>query len=222
MQKSFNSLLKRLGSYFMGGLLAILPIVLTVAIVIWVAGFVEGFVGPNTFIGRSLEALGLQFVSNRVVANLIGWAIVLGVVFLLGVFVEMGAKRILRGLVDGVLNRIPIVGNVYSTSRQFVDMLDKKDQSELKAMSVVFCTFGTAGGPSVLALMPSPEQFHIDGQDYHVVIIPTAPVPVGGGLIFMPVNSVRQAEISVDALMSIYVSMGVTTPQYISPPKSAS
>ena len=71
------------------------------------------------------------------------------------------------------------------------------------------------GGVGVLALMPSPERFCIDGHDYHVVIVPTAPVPFGGGLLFMPVESVKPAEMSVDGLMSIYVSMGVTTPQFM-------
>jgi uncharacterized membrane protein len=82
-------------------------------------------------------------------------------------------------------------------------------------MSVVFCSFSAGGGPGVLALMPSPERFRIDGRDYHVVIIPTAPVPFGGGLLFMPVELVRPSSISVDGLMSIYVSMGVSSGEFL-------
>ena len=66
-----------------------------------------------------------------------------------------------------------------------------------------------------IPLMPSSERLEIDGNDYHVVIIPTAPVPFGGGLVFMPAESVKPADISVDGLMSIYVSMGVTAPQFV-------
>jgi uncharacterized membrane protein len=110
--------------------------------------------------------------------------------------------------------RIPLIGSIYGTSKQIVDMFDRKKGSELKGMSVVFCSFGD-GGPGVLALMPSPERFRIDGRDYNVVIIPTAPVPFGGGLLFMPVEMVRPSSISVDGLMSIYVSMGVTTAQFL-------
>ena len=52
-----------------------------------------------------------------------------------------------------------------------------------------------------------------------MVIIPTAPVPFGGGLLFMPVDSVKSSKMTVDALMSIYVSMGVTTPQFLADPR---
>ena len=169
------------------------------------------------FGAQFLESVGLRFASNRVIAYVIGWGFVLGAVFILGVVVEMGAKRFLQRLVDALVKRIPIIGSVYGTSRQLVDMLDRKGESELQGMSVVFCFFGKEGGPGVLALMPSPERFPIDGRDYHVVIIPTAPVPFGGGLMFMPVEQVQPANMSVDGLMSIYVSMGVTTPQFLAP-----
>jgi uncharacterized membrane protein len=159
--------------------------------------------------------LGLQFASNRAIAYLLGWFVVLGVIFVLGFFVQLGAKRFLQQLSDAVFRRIPVIGSVYGTSKQLAEMFDRNDESDLKSMSVVFCTFGQPGGASVLALMPSPERFSIAGHDYHVVIIPTAPVPFGGGLVFMPAESVKPAAISVDGLMSIYVSMGVTTPQFL-------
>ena len=76
-------------------------------------------------------------------------------------------------------------------------------------------------GAGVLALLVSPERFCINGMDYHIVIVPTSPVPVGGGLIFVPVDAVKPADVSVEALMSIYVSMGVTAPQFLSKPAAS-
>ena len=43
----------------------------------------------------------------------------------------------------------------------------------------------------------------------------TAPVPVGGALLFVPSDNLLPADLSVDALMSIYVSMGVTAPEFL-------
>jgi uncharacterized membrane protein len=63
--------------------------------------------------------------------------------------------------------------------------------------------------------------FRIGDLDYHAVLIPSAPVPVGGSLLFVPANSVRPADLPVDAFMSIYVSMGVTGPQFMKPAKAA-
>jgi uncharacterized membrane protein len=60
-----------------------------------------------------------------------------------------------------------------------------------------------------------PKPITIGDRQYHVVLVPSAPVPVGGCLVYVPVEWVRPADFGVEALMSIYVSMGVTTPQTI-------
>jgi len=42
--------------------------------------------------------------------------------------------------------------------------------------------------------------------------LPSAPVPFGGALIYVPSDWVKPAEGSVERLMNVYVSMGVTPP----------
>jgi uncharacterized membrane protein len=215
MSKIISSWLQRIGGCFLAGLLAILPVVLTLAIVIWVANFIQTYLGRNSQFGQVLASLGVRLGSDEVFAYAVGWVVVLLSVFLLGLLVQFGARRLFQWLLDALLMRIPLIGSIYGTSKQIVEMFDRQKGSDLTGMSVVFCSFGTAGGPGVLALMPSPQKFHIDGHDYHVVIIPTAPVPFGGGLLFMPVELVRPSTMSVDGLMSIYVSMGVTSGQFL-------
>jgi uncharacterized membrane protein len=46
-------------------------------------------------------------------------------------------------------------------------------------------------------------------------------VPVGGGLLYVPQDWVTPAELGVEALTSIYVSMGVTSPQHLAPARAA-
>jgi len=203
---------------FVAGILAILPVVITVAVVTWAGGFVARFLGPNTVVGQALRRLGLPFATNDLAAYAIGAALVLAVVFLLGAAIEAGAKSLVQRLLDAVLQRIPIIGSVYGTSKQLVGIMDKQGDEKLKGMRAVFCSFGGANGGGVLALLVSPERFRMNGQDYHIVIVPTAPVPVGGGLLFIPADKVQPADVSVEGLMSIYVSMGVTAPQYLPSP----
>ncbi|MFZ0116597.1 MAG: hypothetical protein WAL15_19755, partial [Xanthobacteraceae bacterium] len=73
---------------FIAGLLVVLPVVLTVALLAWVVNFVYGFVGPGSLFGRGLVAIGIGFVSSQVVAYLIGIGIVLAAIYLLGLVVE--------------------------------------------------------------------------------------------------------------------------------------
>ncbi|NLX55422.1 MAG: DUF502 domain-containing protein [Planctomycetaceae bacterium] len=215
---AFRQCGQRLLRYFLAGAFAVLPLVVTIAIVIWVAGFLQRFLGQDTPIGRIVRNLGWQFSpEDKTLAYIIGWAVVLGLVFLLGVAVEMGARRLIQSLTDAVLNRVPVVGGIYNTSKQLVSMLDRQDQADLKGMSVVYCIFGGSQGTAFLALLVSPQIYTIDGRDYQIVIVPTAPVPFGGGLLFVPTDCIRDANMSVDGLMSIYVSMGVTAPQFVRP-----
>jgi uncharacterized membrane protein len=64
----------------------------------------------------------------------------------------------------------------------------------------------------VLCLLPTPNPVMIDDAPYHVVLAPSAPVPIGGCLIYVPAAWVKPADVGVEGLMSIYVTMGVSSP----------
>jgi uncharacterized membrane protein len=211
-----HKLLWRAAQLFLTGVLTILPVAITVAIIAWVAGFVREFVGRDTPVGKFLRTFGLHFVSDDTLAYLIGVVLVLAVIFVIGVIAEFGARSLIQRLLDAVLKRIPIVGSVYGTSKQIVGMFDQRDAAAMKGMQVVFCYFGQGAGAGFLALLVSPERYRINSRDYQIIIVPTAPVPVGGGLLFVPAEVLQPTDLSVEGLMSIYVSMGITASQFLS------
>ena len=212
-----SRLLHTLTRFFLVGVVAVLPLVITVGVVIWVSNFFARLLGPGTVLGESLRSLGLnvRITENKALAYVIGWLIVLAVIFGLGALVESGARRFVVEKIDRLARRIPVLGGVYGTVRQLTGMLDSKEKAELKGMRVVFCVFGTETGVAFLALLPTPELFRIGEIDYHAVLVPTAPMPVGGSLMFVPARAVHPSGVSVEAFMSIYVSMGVTGPQFL-------
>lgn len=207
---------RRAGRCFLAGVLAILPLAITVAVVAWVGAIVAQFLGPGTVVGQGLSKLGFHFATNPTAAYAVGAALVLAIVFLLGAAVESGAKNLVQRLLDAAVQRIPIIGSVYGTSKQLVGMVDRKQDAGLQGMRAVFCYFGGATGAGFLALLVSPQRFRLGGREYHIVIVPTSPVPVGGGLLFVPAEMVQPADVSIEGLMSMYVSMGVTAPQFLS------
>lgn len=211
----FHGIFRRLVQWFVAGVLALLPLIITVAVVAWVAEYVKMIFGPNTMFGLAMRRFGLQFVTNETVAFLIGLLLVLGVIFLVGVGVESGARTFLQRMFDAILRRIPLVGSIYGTSKQVVAMLDQKDSDALKGMQVVLCYFGQQGGAGFLALLVSPERFRLANRDFQIVIIPTAPVPIGGALLMVPADVIQPTDVSVEGLMSIYVSMGITAGQFL-------
>ena len=211
-----NSLWKRLVRYFVAGVFTVLPLALTIVAISWGIGFLAGLVGPDTFLGKQFSNVGLQFVTSPRVAYVVGWLGFAAVVLVVGFLVESGMRGIISRVTNAVIRRVPLVGRVYDTSQQLVNMLDTGGDENLKGMSVVYCSFGSQDGVGVLALLPKQEVTTIDGTDFYAVLVPQSPVPIGGGLLFMPVDSVRHVDMTVDTLMSIYVSMGVVAPARLS------
>jgi uncharacterized membrane protein len=207
---------------FVTGALAALPLAATLLIFAWAAGVLIQWLGPGSGVGRLLVSIGLGVGASEVVGYAIGVAIVAAVIFALGLLVEAGLQRGLAMAVNSLLLRIPVVGSVYDLMKRMVALLrthDGDDQGDgMRSMSAVWCHFGgpQAEGNSVaLALLSNDKPVLINGQRCLAVMIPTSPVPVGGGLIFVPEHWVTPADVGIEAVTSIYVSMGLTSPQYL-------
>ena len=200
---------------FVAGLLAALPLAATIAIFWWAFSLLAGWLGPDSAIGGVLKAIGLGVTGSEIVGYLIGIGLVVAVIFLLGLAVEVGLQRGMTTLVQSVMRRIPLVRNVYDLAHKMVGLFSQRDEEGVKSMSAVWCHFGGVGGAAALALLSTPKAVLIGGRRYLGVIVPTAPVPVGGGLLYVPEEWVTPAQVGVEALTSIYVSMGVTSPQHL-------
>ena len=208
---------------FLAGVLALLPIAVTVFVTAWIASLIAGYAGPDSLVGRLIIGLGasvgLDISPSSTAAYLIGLAIILGAIFALGLLVESGLRSFILNSLDWLIMRIPLISNIYDLSKRFVSLVDRGDQGDLKSMRPVWCFFGGEGGAAVLGLMPSPEPVLIGEHSYLGLLVPSAPVPFGGALIYVPSDWVKPAEGGVERLMNVYVSMGVTPP--MSMPRAA-
>lgn len=203
----------RIGRIFLAGVLVLLPLAVTVGVIAWVVSLLVTYAGPNSGFGRLLVSVGLGVSDDAFAPYAIGLLLVLGVIFLFGLFVEHEIGTWLGGAVDRLIRRIPVVSSIYDLSSRFTSMVDRKGGGELKGMSPVWCFFGGDQGAAVLALLASPTPIKIGGIDYMGVLVPSAPVPVGGALIYVPSSWIKPADGGVENLMNVYVSMGVTPPK---------
>jgi len=208
---------RRLAAVFLAGLLAALPLAMTALILVWGAELVYGWLGPGSLVGRALAGIGIGVSGSELWGYAIGVAAVLVGIFVLGLLVEAGLQRGLAAAVEAVVLRIPVVRNVYETISRFVKLLSRREAEGLKSMSPVWCHFGGPGGAAVLGLLSSSEPVIVEGRSFRAVLVPTAPVPIGGAIVYVPEEWVTPAEIGMEALTSIYVSMGVTAGQYLGP-----
>ncbi len=174
-----RSLFARANQTFVTGVLGILPVALTFAVLAWLVVFLHDLAGPQSAFGKLLRALGMSVTACELTAYLLGLVGTLLLVYLLGVLVENGAAMRWHSAMDTAMQRIPVLSTVYDASKNLTSVFDRRKDS-IQGMAPVMCYFGedcTIGTP---ALLPTSQRIRMDDQEYHVVIIPSAPVPFGG------------------------------------------
>jgi uncharacterized membrane protein len=198
---------------FITGVIGILPLALTLAVLGWLVNFLHDLAGPTSMCGRVLRSIGMSVVACDVTAYIIGLVGALLAIYGLGVLAENGIGRRWNRAMDDALLHVPVVGTVYDASKQMTSMFDRNQDSKKQNMTPVLCFLGGQGGVVTPALMPTPELVRLGDAEYHVVMIPTAPVPFGGALLCVKAEWVQPANCGFDELVGIYMSMGVTAPR---------
>jgi uncharacterized membrane protein len=202
----------KIGRVFLTGLLAALPLMLTIFVTGWLLSLINQYLGPGSAFGRFLTSLGFGAGTSELAPYLIGLALIIAAIYALGLLVHSRFGTWGAELFDRLIRRVPLVSNVYDLSSRFVSIVDAGNGDSVKNMSPVWCFFGGKPGAAVLALLPAKAPIRLGGEDYIGVLVPSAPVPVGGALIYVPVAWIEPADIGIDDLMSVYVSMGITPP----------
>jgi uncharacterized membrane protein len=200
-------LIRRVLAPFATGLLFLAPVLLTLIILNWLSGYLIAALGPATPLGRALGAAGMFFTPSPFMAFLVGLGMAAVLVWLIGIGVQSRFRPQLEGGLDGLISRIPVLGPVYRPLAQFVRMMGSNPGGEMSSMAVVSVSFGNS--VEALALLTSPKLHDFGQGPRYLILIPTAPVPVGGAMLFVEPGQVKQvATMGVDDLAKLYVTMG--------------
>ena len=215
--------------YFITGLLVWLPMGITVWVLTWLVGLLDGIFLAVLYAADSLIP-GMHKLAEalRGVPGL-GVILVALVILATGVFVaNMFGQWWLRKW-DSLMNRIPVVRSIYTSVKQVADTLFSGSGNAFsKALlvqyprqgswTIAFLT-GTPGGEVAKHL----EQAMVS------VYVPTTPNPTSGFFLMMPKADVIELDMSVDDALKYIISMGVVVPgsaattpaAALVPPKSA-
>jgi uncharacterized membrane protein len=210
--KARPSLFDQVAQTLVTGVFAILPLALTIAVVVWVTSFLHSLIGPNSLCGSVLRSVGMTVTACDITAYIFGVLGAILMVYGLGSLIERRIGQRWSNAVNGAIQQIPVVSTLYDASKSLTGVFDRRKDS-LQGMSPVVCYFGNDRTVAIPALMPTPELVRLNGQDYHVVVIPTAPVPFGGALVCVKADWVQPAECSFDEMVGIYMSMGTSAPR---------
>lgn len=207
-------------STFTTGLFVLLPVLITLAIMMWVGQKIVVMLGPHSLVGRSLETIGLQILGPETRAwlgILLGWGLVLATIWTFGLIAKTFTRHRVKAGFHDLISGIPIISTIYRPVSQVVKMLRQEDQGDMSAMTVIYCSFGENHGGGFLGLLVSTAEFQFGGHRCFACYIPTSPVPMSGGIVFVPVDKVTDIDMSVEDLMQIYFSLGVMAPKVVPP-----
>ncbi len=205
-------MMSRLRQYFITGLLVWLPMGVTVWVLLWLLGILDGI-----FLGvlAAAEAMvpGMAVVAEKL-RHIPGLGVILVALVILGtgLFVaNMFGQWWLRQW-DKIMTRIPVVRSIYSSVKQVSDTLfSGSGQAFSKAVLLQYPRHG-AWTIAFLTGRPGGEVArHLDG-DYISVYVPTTPNPTSGFFLMVPRADVVELKMSVDDALKYVISMGVVAP----------
>ena len=201
------TLLQRLRTDFLTGLVVVLPMFLTFYLVWATIGFVDAKIipliprayNPENVFGRNIFGLGLLvFVSFT---TLVG-ALAKG--FL--------GRRILQ-FGEQIVERTPVVRSIYNGLKQIVETIFNQSGTSFQQACLVEYP---RKGLWAVAFVATDTRGEIPGKigepDLISVFLPTTPNPTSGFLLFVPRRDVRLLDMSLEEAAKLIISAGLVTP----------
>ncbi len=175
------------------GVLVMLPIGITILVLKFFFDLLDPLFEPATDLlpGRDVTGLGL--------------AALLLLVYVVGLVAAFVVGRRLIGVGHRVMEVIPLVKGIYSTTRVAVEMLSNTNGRRYSG--VVLIDFPRQGIKSIGLI--TARMTDSNGEEMLSVYIPTTPIPSSGFLVIVPAAEVTTTDMSVEEAMRIVISGGI-------------
>jgi uncharacterized membrane protein len=202
MSSSRPTFSRHLRNLFLGGLVVVVPIVITLNALVWLFRFLDGLASPvaEALLGRSVPGIG--FVTT------------LGVVLLAGFLLSFTPLQRLFLVVDHLFEAVPVVGVVYGTTKKVLAGIGGPG-SENAFKRFVLAKLPGRTTPGFLT-----GRFNLrtrDGTEREVctVYVPTNHLYVGD-VVVVPASDVIETDLSVEDGVSMMLSAGASVPRTVS------
>jgi uncharacterized membrane protein len=207
--------------YILAGLLVWLPLAITVWVLSWLLGALNGVFESVLSASQAVlpEAAHANIERLRHVPGL-GIVVMVSGLLLTGVFAANFVGQWWLRQWDRILHNIPIVKSIYSSVKQVSDTLFSSSGNAFR--EAVLVQYPRQGSWTIAFVTGKPGgevAAHLS-DDFVSVYVPTTPNPTSGFFLMMPRSDVRVLKMSVDEALKYVISMGVVAPPEAAPARN--
>ena len=193
--------MKRISSIFLQGLVAVLPIAVTVYILYWLASTAESALG----------GVIKRIISERYYTSGMGVAAGVVIIFAIGVLLHAWFIRSLFGWGERILERIPLVKTLYGSVRDLMGFFSVSKRGQFNQVAMV----KFPDGNTKLIGLITRQDFRdlpagVGGQDQVVVYLPMS-YQMGGFAVVVPRSQVEPIDMTIEQAMRFAVTAGMST-----------
>jgi uncharacterized membrane protein len=190
-------MLKSISKILITGFITLLPVVLTIYLIYWLA------ISSEQVMGNALKLLlpnAAYFPGMGMIAGLI-------VVFIVGLMMNAYMVRQLFALGEQLLYRLPLIKTVYRAFRDFFDFFSPKKEQFGQVVAVSVNDMELVGFVTQEDPMRLPESFR--DRDSVLVYLPMSYM-VGGYTVLIPRSDLRPLKMSMEEAMRFVLTAGIT------------
>jgi uncharacterized membrane protein len=194
-------------SLIISGLIAILPIALTLVAIRFIVSIVSKCVAPLNCFVKTTPLINIPHAEI-----FIG----IGILIILGLIYKLLIVRSLFKAIDNVLSTVPLIKTLHTGIRQLVNALSAQDGFTFK--HVILVEFPRTGIYSLGFVMSEfPHQIaptSLENKNrFFSVYIPTTPNPTTGFFIVCPEDQFKVVDLTKQEAMALIVSGGILQPE---------
>lgn len=202
---------KHLRAKIFAGILVILPLGITFLVLKFVFNTLDSILGPL------LPDITISLFNGTYHPPGVGIIAFFLLLYLIGLVTTNVLGRKLVSWGDRLFTTIPVVKNIYTSSKQLTDAFSATRKGSFR--QAVFVEFPQE--ENYMLGFVTNELTDLEQQKKVTVFIPTAFVPPQGFLLFLPKEKIRPSQFTVEEAIKAIMSVGIVTPHTLSIPLSS-